>query len=94
MEYTQQMVAVGVVLATLGAVFWFARRRGWTAVAAVRRSERRLQAIERLPLGTNHTLHLVRVGEQTLVVACSPAGCALLDRVKVGSEVSVREDRL
>jgi hypothetical protein len=42
-----------------------------------------LETIERLALGPHHTLHLVRVGDQARVVACSPAGCALLDRSPV-----------
>jgi flagellar biosynthetic protein FliO len=83
MEYTQQLVAAGAVLALLGAVLWYARRRGWVLGTARLRPGRRLETIERLALGPHHTLHLVRVGDQALVVACSPAGCALLDRAPV-----------
>jgi flagellar biogenesis protein FliO len=81
MEYTQQMLAAAAVLGLLVAVLWWTRRRGWTVGAAGSRAERRLETLERLALSPHHTLHLVRVGDEALVVACSPAGCALLDRV-------------
>ena len=40
-----------------------------------------MESLERLPLGPQHTLHLVRMGETALLVACSPAGCALVQSV-------------
>ena len=83
MEYTQQLVAAGAVLALLGAVLWYARKRGWVSGTGGARPGRRMEAIERLALAPHHTLYLVRVGDETLVVACSPAGCALLDRAPV-----------
>jgi flagellar biosynthetic protein FliO len=81
MEYTQQLVAAATVLGLLGTVLWYARKRGWVSGAVGARADRRIEALERLALGPHHTLHLVRVGDEALVVACSPAGCALLDRV-------------
>jgi len=83
MEYAQQLVAVAAVLGLLGAVLWYARRHGCVLGAAGPRAGRRMEAIERLMLGPNHTLHLVRIGDDALVVACSPGGCVLLDRVPV-----------
>jgi flagellar biogenesis protein FliO len=83
MEYTQQLVTAAAVLALLGGVLWWARRRGWVSGAAGQRTGRKLEAIERLALAPHHTLHLVRAGEEMLVVACSPGGCALLDRMAI-----------
>ena len=80
MEYAQPMLAAVVVLAMLGSLLWLGRRRGWIAAAAPR-GPRRLEVLERLALGPQHTLHLVRIGDEALLVASSPAGCALLDRV-------------
>ncbi len=37
-----------------------------------------LGRLARLPLGPQHSLHLVRIGGASLLVACSPSGCALL----------------
>jgi flagellar biosynthetic protein FliO len=77
MEFGQQYVGVAIVLGLLGTALWWLRRRGYAALPG-RRGARRMEAIERLPLGPQHTLHLVRVGGTALLVACSPAGCALL----------------
>jgi flagellar biogenesis protein FliO len=81
MEYTEQLLAAAAVLTLLAALLWYARKRGWVSGTGGARPGRRMEAIERLALAPHHTLYLVRVGDETLVVACSPAGCALLDRV-------------
>jgi len=81
MDLGGQMTAAAAVLVLLGALLWWLRRRGWAAATAGRAVGRRLQTMERLALGPQHSLHLVRLGEEALLVACSPSGCALLDRV-------------
>ncbi len=82
MEYGEQLIAAAAMLGTLVGALWWLRRRGWVTMAApARPASRRLQTIERVALAPQHTLHLVRVGEEALLVACSPAGCTLLDRV-------------
>ena len=80
MEVIQQMAAVGLVLMLLGASLWALRRRGIARFSlAGRPARRRLECLERMPLGPQHTLHLVRVDGRELLVASSPSGCALLD---------------
>ena len=80
MEAIQQMAAVAVVLLLLGATLWVLRRRGLAGVALGKRpGGRRIECMERLPLGPQHTLHLVRVGETELLLACSPSGCSLVE---------------
>jgi len=76
MDLGQQYLGVAVVLGMLGMALWWLRRRGFAAAAPGR--GRRMQTIDRLALGPQHSLHLVRVGESSLLVACSPSGCALL----------------
>ena len=78
MDLMGQMGAIAGVLALLALTLWWLRRRGMS-VALPRRSGRHLiESVERLPLGPQHTLHLIRLGEQALVVASSPAGCTLV----------------
>jgi flagellar biosynthetic protein FliO len=82
MEAIQQMAAVTVVILLLGATLWVLRRRGFAGMAlGTKPSARRLECLERLPLGPQHTLHLVRVGETELLVALSPSGCVLVERL-------------
>ena len=79
MEVIEQMAAVAVVLLLLGATLWALRRRGFAGVALARKSGgRRMECVERLPLGPQQVLHLVRLGETELLLASSPSGCTLL----------------
>jgi flagellar biogenesis protein FliO len=79
MELMSQLGAVGVVLALLAGTLWWFRRRGMVSVLPLsRRTPRRLVHLERLPLGPQHALHLVRVGGTDLLVGSSPAGCVLV----------------
>jgi flagellar biosynthetic protein FliO len=82
MDYGRQAIAVAAVLGLMGLALWWLRRRGFAVATAGRRpSRRRLEVIERLALGPQHTLHLVRAGGEDLLLACSPAGCNLLEKV-------------
>jgi len=81
MDMIGQLAAVGAVLALLAAALWALRRRGLATARPRPGGGRRLRNLERLPLGPQHALHLVGLGEETLVVASSPAGCALLVRL-------------
>lgn len=79
MEAIQQMAAVAVVLLLLGATLWLLRRRGFAGMTLRNKAAgRRIECLERLPLGPQHTLHLVRVGETELLLALSPSSCSLV----------------
>ena len=79
MDLFAQMSSVAGVLALLALTLWWLRRRGLAMGVLPRRAGRRMiESLERLPLGPHHTLHLIRLGNETLLVACSPAGCAVV----------------
>lgn len=81
MEAIQQTGAVAAVLALLLLTLWWLRRRGLAGIPLGRKTaERRMQSLERLPLGPQHALHLVRLGQSALLISSSPAGCALIHR--------------
>jgi flagellar biogenesis protein FliO len=82
MDYSWQLLAAAAVLGLLGSALWWLKRRGLAGLAPSARSGgRKLETLERLALSPQHTLHLVRVGEEALLVACSPASCGVLERV-------------
>jgi flagellar biogenesis protein FliO len=79
MEAMRELAAAALVCGLLGVLMWRLRRGGFRGVlAAAGARGRRIQSVERLALGAQHSLHLVRVGEQAMLVASFPAGCALL----------------
>ena len=81
MDVIGQMAAVAAVLGLLGGALWWLRHRGAATFAMGRkRPRRKLELVERLPLGPQHSLHLVRLGETMLLVAASPGGCRLIER--------------
>jgi flagellar biogenesis protein FliO len=83
MEPMEQAGAVLLVLVLLGATLYALRGKG-LAMMVPRRSfggnPRQLESIERLSLTPQHSLHLVRVEDRTVLVAVSPNGCSIVDR--------------
>lgn len=78
----EQILAVLGVLALLGLGVWALRRKGLAQFAGGkigRGATRQLQAVERLALTPQHSLHLVRMSDRALLVAVSPSGCSLID---------------
>ena len=82
MEFFQQFTAVGGVLAGLAAVLWWLRRKGWAG--SLPKRQKKLECLDRLALGPQHSLHLVRAGGRLMLVSSSPSGCALLERFSAG----------
>lgn len=85
METIQQVGAVTLVLALLLLTLWWLRKRGIAgpaqgSILMRKPGARRLASVERLPLGPQQALHLVRLGGAALLISSSPSGCALLHR--------------
>lgn len=80
MELSQQLLAVGLVLALLFLAAKAAGRRGWLRARIRSRSRpaRELEIIERLNLTPRHQLHLMRVDGQTLLIATHPQGVQIV----------------
>jgi flagellar biosynthetic protein FliO len=76
MDAIQPMAAVVLVLSLLaGSLFLLKKFR------LPRRSfggPRRMEVVERVTLGPHHALHLVRLGDRTMVIATAPSSCQLL----------------
>ncbi len=86
MDAMQPIAAVTLVLILLGGALFFLKKRGaasfhlpdWSKVPSRRAGSRRMEVIERMALGPHHALHLVRIGDRTVVVATGPSSCGLL----------------
>ena len=78
----QQVLAVFLVLGLLGAALWLLRSRGLARFSGPsRRKSRHLEAIARLPLTPQHSVHLIRVSDHAILLAISPTGCTLVESV-------------
>ncbi len=77
-DILQPVSAVLLVLGLLGGALLFLRSRG---VASFRSqtAQKRMKIVERLPLGAQHALHLVQVGDRLLLVSTSPGTCQIVD---------------
>ena len=82
MDFLQPLAAVGFVLALLGAALFVLKKRGLAAFNMPRGGgEKRLQAIERLSLGPQHALHLVKLDGRSILVATAPGSLQILGEV-------------
>jgi flagellar biosynthetic protein FliO len=82
METTQQLLAVIAVLGLLCGSLWLLKRKGWVRTGLrrpARAGQPRLEVLDRLALTPQHSLHLVRLADRTLLVGLSPQGCNLLE---------------
>lgn len=79
MELAWQLFSVAAVVALASGAAWWLRRGGAWRLPSRSPARRRLALIERLALSPHHTLCLVRSGEEELLVALYPGGCALLE---------------
>jgi flagellar biogenesis protein FliO len=81
MESMQQALSVLLVLSLLGGALWWLRRKGMAAVnfrTPGRGKQRSIQVVERMALTPQHSLHLVKVEDRTMLIAASPDGCTIL----------------
>jgi|SRR5215472_9320699 len=79
----QQTMAAILVLGLLAGGLWVARRRGLVHYRgpASRKSGKPLESLARLALTAHHSVHLVRVSDHTVLLAVSPSGCTLVERL-------------
>ena len=91
MDSLEPLLAVVFVLALLGGALFQLRKRGAAQFSFPRMSApgvRRMEVLERLSLGSQHTLHLIRVDGRAMVVATAPTSCQFLcdvDRAEVNA---------
>jgi flagellar biosynthetic protein FliO len=82
MPILQPALSVLLVLSLLGGALWWLRRKGMASFkfsSPALNKRKSIRVVERLALTPQHSLHLVKVEERTLLIAASPAGCSLLE---------------
>jgi flagellar biogenesis protein FliO len=74
-DVLQQLAAVAFVISLLGAVLWVLKRRN--LLVPRRTGERQLVIVERVALGPQHSLSLVKVNGVTVLVGTGPGVCEI-----------------
>ena len=75
MEMIEQFTAVAVVLGLLGAMLWVLQRKRLLIPRG--RGPREMEVVERVTLGPQHTLSLVRVKGGLVLVGTGPGVCEI-----------------
>ncbi|HYA18708.1 MAG TPA: flagellar biosynthetic protein FliO [Bryobacteraceae bacterium] len=79
MEAFESIAAIGLVLALLGAVLFLLKKRGIAQFTPMAGRAKQLELIDRIALGPQHALHLVRVGGRAVLIATAPGHCAIFE---------------
>ncbi len=90
----EQILAALFVIGLLLGTVWVLRRKGLAAPNPMWRRAGRsnsMQAIERLQLTAQHSLHLVRLGDELILIGVSPSSCGQITAFKaVGQQAEKR----
>jgi flagellar biogenesis protein FliO len=95
-EILQPVAAVTLVLTLLGGLLYVLRKRGLASFSGMGSPSpfsrsgnlRQLKVMEKIPLGGQHALHLVRVGDRVILVATAPGSCQMMDTALDGAALS------
>ena len=82
MDLLQPAAAIVLVLGLLAAALFVLRKRGagtFRLPGSAGSPQRRLEVLERIALGPQHSVHLVRVGERCVLIGTAPSSCQLLE---------------
>lgn len=76
----EQALGIVAVLSLLGLTLWLLRAKGLARFTPARaRKTGVLEAVDRLPLGPQQSVHLIRVADRAVLISVSQAGCAVLE---------------
>jgi flagellar biogenesis protein FliO len=79
MSLMQQSAAITFVLVLLWVALWWLKRKGAvTGRLRLNDPRREMEAVQRLALTPQHSLHLIRMKERTLLIAVHPGGLSVI----------------
>jgi flagellar biogenesis protein FliO len=89
----EQILAAAFVIGLLLATVWLLRRKGLASATPLWRraaQSNSMQVVERLQLTSQHSLHLVRLGDELILIGVSPASCGRIALKPAVPEVQMR----
>jgi flagellar biogenesis protein FliO len=87
----QQLLAVIFVLAALWATAWFLKKKGGIPFAlgvSASRGPRRIEQLDKARLTPQHSIHVMRIDGETIVVGVHPQGFTTIRAAKVEDHIS------
>ena len=84
MDFIQPLMSVGLVLSLLAVALFVLKKRGAASFHLPRLGgggPKRLESLERLALGPQHSLHLIRLDGRSILVATAPTSLQVLGEV-------------
>jgi len=81
----QQFIAVFIVLVSLWGAVLFLKRKGFAVANAQRRIRKQpvfIEQLDRIRLTPQHSIHVLQVGEQRVVVAVHAQGVTVLSKTR------------
>ncbi len=94
MDFLSPLAAVVLVLGLLCGALLLLRNRGAASFRLPRLTAsgpRSMEVVERVTLGPQHALHLIRISGRSFVIATSPTTCQLLARMEAQMEAQIKE---
>ena len=88
METIQPVIAALFVMGLLLAVLLALKKKGMLnfPVSQSGTAGKRIELLERVALGPQHALHLIRAGDRCVLIVTAPSSCQVLDFVAGGGE--------
>ena len=77
MDFLEPLAAIGFVMALLGASLFLLKKRGAVSFRSSG-GKKRMESVERLALGPQHALHLIRLDGRSVLVATAPTSVQVL----------------
>lgn len=79
MDALPSIAAIGLVLALLGGALFVLKQRGIARFTPLAGRAKQLELIDRVALGPQHAVHLVRVGGRSVLIATAPGHCQIFE---------------
>jgi len=91
MDIARQSLAIALVLGLLWMALWFLRKKGWSALRHSKPGQGLLESRGKLALSARHSIHLVRIGDRSLILALHPDGITFLSDAACADDCGRKE---
>jgi len=91
MDIVRQSLAIVFVFALLWTALSFLRKKGWTRSWKTKALPGLLESRGKLALTARHSIHLIRIGDRSLILALHPDGVTFLGDALAAADCERKE---